>query len=65
MDIPRKIKKGQKAAIRIAVGTTTLILILTATIGLARLEPAAPSVERQTLLFDRVKNKVLLPDMVL
>jgi HlyD family secretion protein len=56
MDIPIKVDKGRKRAIRIAVGTVTAICILSATIGLARLEPAAPSIERQTLLFDTVKR---------
>jgi multidrug resistance efflux pump len=56
MDIQRDINKKKKKAIRIGVSAGALLLILFATIGLSKLEPAAPSVDRQTLLFDRVKQ---------
>jgi HlyD family secretion protein len=56
MDIPRKSRKVRKIVIRVVVGVVALSAIAIITLGLSRLEPAAPSVERQTLLIDTVKR---------
>jgi HlyD family secretion protein len=56
MDIPRKSRKVRRLVIRIVVAVITLAAIAAITLGLSRLEPAAPSVERQTLLIDGVKR---------
>jgi HlyD family secretion protein len=42
--------------IRVVMGIVALAAIAVITLGLSRLEPAAPSVERQTLLIDTVKR---------
>ena len=56
MDIPRKSRKVRKIAIRVIIVVILLAAIGAITLGLSRLEPAAPSVERQTLLIDSVKR---------
>ena len=42
--------------IRVVTGIVALVAIAVITLVLSRLEPAAPSVERQTLLIDKVKR---------
>ena len=56
MDIPRKSRKVRKIVIRVIAGLIAATAIGAITLGLSRLEPAAPSVERQTLLIDSVKR---------
>ena len=56
MDIPRKSRKVRRIVIRVIVAIIMLIAIAAVTVVLSRLEPAAPSVERQTLLIDGVKR---------
>jgi HlyD family secretion protein len=56
MDIPRKSRKVRRIVIRVVVAIVALVAIAVITLGLYRLEPAAPSVERQTLLIDGVKR---------
>ncbi|MBN2593072.1 MAG: HlyD family efflux transporter periplasmic adaptor subunit [Sedimentisphaerales bacterium] len=56
MDIPRKSRKVRRIVIRIIIALITLGAIGAITVGLSRLEPASPSVERQTLLIDSVKR---------
>ena len=56
MDIPRKSRKIRRIVIRVIIAVVTLVAIAAITLGLSRLEPAAPSVERQTLLIDGVKR---------
>ncbi len=56
MDIPRKSRKVRRIVIRIIVAVITLTAIAAITLGLSRLEPASPTVERQTLLIDSVKR---------
>ena len=56
MDIPRKSRKVRRIVIRGIVAIIMMIAIAAVTIFLSRLEPAAPSVERQTLLIDGVKR---------
>lgn len=56
MDIPRKSRKVRRIVIRVVVAIVALVAIAVITLVLYRLEPAAPSVERQTLLIDGVKR---------
>jgi len=56
MDIPRKSRKVRKTVIRVVAAVITAGAIGAITVGLSSLEPAAPSVERQTLLIDGVKR---------
>jgi len=56
MDIPRKSRKVRRIVIRVIVLIITVGLITAITIGLSRLEPASPTVERQTVLIDDVKR---------
>src|SRR5688572_26337625 len=46
MDIPRPENKKRKRVRQLAIGGGTALLLVAVTIGLARLEPAAPSVSR-------------------
>ena len=45
---------------RIAYSSVAVVIVAGATLGLSRLQPAAPSVERSTLLFDKVKRGLML-----
>jgi HlyD family secretion protein len=56
MDIPRKSRKARKIVIRVIIAIIMAGAIGAITLGLSRLEPAAPTVERQTLLIDSVKR---------
>ena len=60
MDIARPSQARKKKIRRIAYGAGGLLAVLLITLGLSRLKPAAPSVERATLLFDKVKRGELL-----
>src|SRR5579862_3146714 len=60
MDIPRPDQARKKRRRRIAALLGGLAAISLITVGLARLKPAAPPVERGSLLFDRVKRGELL-----
>lgn len=56
MDIPREQRKTQRLIKRIVIILVLAGAVTAVTIVLARLEPAAPSVERETLLTDTVKQ---------
>jgi len=60
VDIPRPDQARRKRRRRIAAFLGSLALITLITLGLAQLKPAAPAVERGTLLFDSVKRGQLL-----
>lgn len=60
MDIQRKGIGRKKRIRRIIYGTGGLVLVLLITLGLSRLEPAAPSVERATVWMDTVKRGEML-----
>jgi HlyD family secretion protein len=60
MDIPRKNSKRKRIIRRIIYITSGLILITLVSIGLSRLEPAAPSVDRRTQWIDTVKRGPML-----
>src|SRR5690242_855639 len=61
MDIPRgtEVKLARKRR-RIIYGVLGAIVVLAVTLGLTRLKPAAPSVERSTVWVDTVKRGPML-----
>ena len=60
MDIPRPDQTYQRRRRRIAATVAGLLLMVLITVGLSRLKPAAPPVDRGSLLFDTVKRGELL-----
>src|SRR5512139_626874 len=60
MDIPRKSAKRMKMIRRGLIGTTGLLVVAFVTVGVSRLEPAAPGVDRRTLWLDTVKRGPML-----
>src|SRR3989442_268128 len=63
MDIARPSNARQKRIRRVIYGATSLIAVLLITLGLSRLKPAAPSVERATVWIDSVKRGPLLREV--
>lgn len=63
MDIPRPDQARKKRRRRIAALAVGLAAVTLITVGLARLKPAAPPVERGSLLFDTVKRGELLREV--
>jgi HlyD family secretion protein len=60
MDIPRPENKKRKRIRQLAIGGGTALLLVAITIGLARLEPAAPSVSRASVWIDNVRQGEML-----
>lgn len=60
MDIPRKSAKRRKMIRRGLIATTGLVVVAVVTVGVSRLEPAAPGVDRRTLWLDAVKRGPML-----
>lgn len=60
MDIPRPENKRRKRIRQLAAGGGALVLVALATVGLARLEPAAPSVARASVWVDTVREGEML-----
>jgi HlyD family secretion protein len=60
MDIPRPENRKRKRIRQIAIGGGTALLLVVITIGLARLEPAAPSVARASVWVDTVRQGEML-----
>jgi len=60
MDIPRPENKKRKRIRQIAIGSGTAVVLAVLTIALARLEPAAPSVDADTLYTGEVAQGELL-----
>jgi HlyD family secretion protein len=63
MDIQRPSNARAKKIRRIAYGTVAIILIAGVTIGLSRLRPAAPSVDKATVWTDEVKRGPMLREV--
>jgi HlyD family secretion protein len=63
MDIARPSNARRKRIRRIAYGAIALLAVLLITLGLSRLKPAAPGVERATLWVDTVKRGPLLREV--
>jgi HlyD family secretion protein len=60
MDIPRESKAREKKIRRIILITIGLVSVLAITLGLSRLKPAAPSVDRSTVWIDTVKRGAMI-----
>ena len=60
MDIARPEFKRIKRRRQVILGTIAAVLVLAATIGVSRLKPAAPTVERSTVWTDTVKRGPML-----
>ncbi len=63
MDIARPSRAREKKIRRIILGGAGVLVALLITLGLSRLKPAAPSVERATLLIDNVKRGPMLREV--
>src|SRR5947209_3313545 len=64
MDVPRKTKaKRNKRVRQVILAVGALALIALATFGISRLKPAAPTVERSTVLIDTVKRGPMLREV--
>ena len=62
MDIARPSNLRQKRIRRTAYGVASLAVVLLITLGVSRLKPAAPGVERTTVWIDTVKRGPMLRD---
>jgi HlyD family secretion protein len=60
MDIPRPENKRRKRIKQLTIGSVTAVVLVAITVGLSQLEPAAPSVERDTLWIQPVKQGEML-----
>ena len=60
MDIPRPSQARKKKIRRILIAAGSLVAVLLISLGLSRLRPAAPRVERSTVVVDTVKRGELL-----
>jgi len=63
MDISRKSAKRTKMIRRGLIGTAGLVLITVVTVGVSRLEPTVPGVDRRTLWLDTVKRGPMLREV--
>jgi HlyD family secretion protein len=63
MDIARPSRAREKRIRRIVYGAVALLAVVLITLGLSRLKPAAPSVERATVWIDTVKRGPLLREV--
>ena len=60
MDIPRESKAREKKIRRAILIVIGLVSVLAITLGLSRLKPAAPSVDRSTVWIDTVKRGAMI-----
>ena len=60
VDIARPEFKQQKRRKQLVIGAIALVALVAVTVGVARLKPAAPSVERSTVWTDSVKQGPML-----
>ena len=63
MDIARPSNARRKRLKRLACGAAALVAVLLITLGVSRLKPAAPGVERATLWIDTVKRGPLVREV--
>jgi HlyD family secretion protein len=63
MDITRPDRSRQKRLRRIAYGVAALLVVGGITLGLSKLKPAAPGVERATVWIDTVKRGPMVRDV--
>jgi HlyD family secretion protein len=60
MDVPKQGARRKKIIRRTAIGVVLLVVVGGLTLGLSKLKPAAPSVEKSTLWTDAVKRGPML-----
>jgi len=60
MDIPRPERKRQKRIRQTTIGAAVAVVLVAVTIGLSRLEPAAPTVPRASVWVDTVQEGEML-----
>jgi len=60
VDIARPEFKQQKRRKQVVIGAVALVVLVAVTVGVSRLKPAAPSVERGTVWTDTVKQGPML-----
>jgi len=60
MDIPRKHARRQRITRRSLYALTGLVVVVSISVGISRLKPAVPSVDRRTLWIDAVKRGSML-----
>jgi HlyD family secretion protein len=60
MDIARPSQAGRKTKLRILYGGAGILAVLLVTLGLSKLKPAAPTVERGSVWIDTVKRGPML-----
>src|SRR6516225_2807165 len=63
MDIPRPSNARAKMIRRIVLGAVAVLFVGGVTLGLSRLRPAAPSVDRSTVWSDEVKRGPMLREV--
>lgn len=63
MDVARPNARRNRLIRRSIIGSVTILLIAAATLGLSRLKPADPTVERAMLVIDTVKRGVMLREV--
>src|SRR5256885_8737984 len=63
MDIPRPDVAAKKRKRRIITISAVALGVILATIGLSRLKPAVPSIDRSTVWIDTVKRGPLVPQV--
>jgi HlyD family secretion protein len=63
MDIPRPERKRQKRIRQTAIAAAGVVLLAGVTVGLTRLEPAAPSVARASVWVDTVREGEMLREV--
>jgi HlyD family secretion protein len=63
MDIRREDLKIKKRRRQIAIGAAVVVALLAASVGVARLKPAAPRVERASVWLDTVKRGEMLREV--
>ena len=63
MDIPRPSNAREKKVRRIVYGTSAFLLLGSATLGVSRLRPAPPSVDRATIYTDTVRRGEMIREI--
>lgn len=63
MDVPRKNVARRRRLIRTVIGIVGLVAVALITVGLSRLEPAAPTVDRSAVWTDAVKRGPMLREV--
>jgi HlyD family secretion protein len=63
MDVPRPQNKFRRRMIRVVIGGGVVVVLGLITLGISRLKPADPTVEKSTVVIDAVKRGPLLREV--